>query len=221
MIRLAVSAALLVATACPADAPAAPPDPSALVRPGAAPVLVRSGDLDGDGNDELVIASASEEPSEFGLPVPYLEVFAEGEAGWERVFDASGHAPPGAGAPGEMLQTAGDFAVGQSIQTLELADLLADGSPEIVVAVANAGAAEGPVELWVLGAEPGPELRTDLYRRSARGGRVEVLGDTVTFEYGVYRKRDPGCCPSVTETLTIGSVDGHIDVVATDRRRNQ
>ena len=222
MRRLFLLALLAVLAACRQDPVAAPEgEPGTLVRPGTTPVLVRSGDLDGDGDDELVIASASEERSSFGLPVPHLEVFATRGSEWARVFDATGAAPPGEGAPPSMLEPPGEFAVGQSVPFLELVDFHEDGTPEIVAAISNAGAGEGPLELWIVGASADLRMRTVFYRRTARGGQVDVTAaNAILLEHGVYRKRDPGCCPSVTETLTIGAVDGRIDVVATDRRRN-
>lgn len=200
------AAALLVASACVAgNNDVEPPAPASLVREGARPAVVRTGDLDGDGVPELVVSSVSEAAGEFGLPTPYLEVFAHREGEWRRVFDATGRAPEGEGAPEAMLeQASGEFAVGQAVEVLELADLAHDGASEIVVAISNAGATAGPLELWIVSMSRDGELRTEHYQRTERGGKVAVLGDRVGIEFAVYRKDDPGCCPSSFEVQMIG-----------------
>jgi hypothetical protein len=180
------------------------PSPGSLVRDEARPVAVRAGDLDGDGFDEVVISSVSEVPNELGLSTPYLEVFDVRDGRWSRVFDATGTAPPGAGAPGEMLISEDEGFVSQSVQSLELVDFARDGRPEIVAGIANAGATAGPLELWILSMGDGGVLTTELYEATARGGEVEVVGDRLRFEFAVYRTRDPGCCPSRVATQTIG-----------------
>ena len=188
------------------------------MRPGARPILSRSGDLDGDRGPELVVASVSEAPSTFGLPTPYLEVFGYREGEWRRLFDATGNAPPGEGTPGVMLQRAGEgFASGQSIDVLDLVDFAGDGSSEIVIAISNAGATAGPLELWIVSMDGEP--RTEYYARTERGGSVRVEGERVTLEFGVYRRKDPGCCPSILERRTIGH-DGE-GIVTLDRERRR
>ena len=213
------AAALLVASACVAGGGAAePPSPESLGRPDAHPVLSRTGDLDADGGPEVVVASVSDAPTSFGLPTPYLEVFGHREGRWRRVFDASGQAPPGDGTPSVMLQRAEEgFASGQSINVLELVDFAGDGSSEIVVAVSNAGATAGPLELWIVSMDGEP--RTEYYVRTERGGNVAVEGEQVTLEFGVYRRDDPGCCPSILERRTIGH-DGQW-IVTLDRERRR
>jgi len=90
------------------------------------------------------------------------------------------------------------------VQSLELVDFAGDGRPEIVAGIANAGATAGPLELWILSMGDGGLLTTELYEATARGGEVEVVGDRLRFEFAVYRKGDPGCCPSLVATQTIG-----------------
>ncbi len=213
------AAALLLASACVATGPEPhPPQPGHLVRPDARPAVSRSGDLDADGNNELVVASVAEAPATFGLPTPYLEVFDFRDDEWRRVFDATGNAPPGEGAPAVMLQRAEEgFASGQSINVLELVDFAGDGSSEIVVAVSNAGATAGPLELWVVSMDGEP--RTEYYVRTERGGNVAVQSEQVTLEFGVYRRDDPGCCPSILERRTIGH-EGE-GIVTLDRERQR
>jgi hypothetical protein len=214
---------LLLASACVAgNGTAEPPPAEELVRDGARPTIVRRGDLDGDGTAELVIASASQTPSAFGLPTPYLEVFAAVDDDWRRVFDASGHAPPGEGAPGSMLAPQDEeLAVGQTIEVLELTDLARDGAPEMVAAISNLGATAGPLELWIVSMGADGSLRTEYYMRTERSGKVAVTGDRVAIEFGVYRKKDPGCCPSSFEVRTIGHdpQTGAIGVLERERTR--
>ena len=213
------AAALLLASTCVAGgSDPAPPSSESLVRPGARPVISRSGDLDGDGGPELVVASVSEAPNSFGLPTPYLEVFDHRDGEWRRVFDATAQAPPGDGTPAVMLQPAEEgFASAQSVTVLELVDFAGDGSSEIVVAVSNVGATAGPLELWIVSMHGEP--RTEYYVRTERGGNVGVGGERVTLEFGVYRRKDPGCCPSVLERRTIGH-DGDA-IVTLERERTR
>ncbi|MGH2711651.1 MAG: hypothetical protein ACRDH9_10670 [Actinomycetota bacterium] len=214
---------LLVACSCVGGGrdDVARPAPSELVREGARPATVRRGDLDGDGIRELIVASVSESPNTFGLPTPYLEVFAYRDEEWWRVFDASGHAPPGEGTPPAMLEAADEeFAVGQSVDVLEVADLEQDGASEMVVAVSNVGATAGPLELWIVGMSESGELRTEYYTRTERGGKVGVRGDRVAIEFGVYKKKDPGCCPSSFEVQTIGYDPEQGEITVLERERH-
>ena len=199
------------------------PPTATLIREGAHPVIEREGDLDGDGELELVVASASGERSGFGLPTPYVEVFAEGDDGWGRVFDATGTVPAGA-PPGSrpVLERAGPGEVsGQAVEALELLDFAGDGSAEVVLAVINAGASAGPLDLWILSLRGG-EVRAELATSTQRGGRVDVGEREVELEFGVYRRRDPGCCPSRIERQTIGWDEqaGRIGVLSRERRRS-
>jgi hypothetical protein len=221
-VLVAVALATM-ATACVTEgrrrgSPPAPP-PERLLRPGAALVEAVTGDLDGDDVEEVAVSSVSTEVDDLGIATPYLEVFDVRAGRWMRVFDATASAPPGAGAPAHMLAPEDGF-VGQSVQILEAVDFVADDSPELVVGIANFGASAGPVELWIVSMGDGG-LATELYRASARGGEVDVEGDRLRFEYGVYRRNDPGCCPSRLAVETIGwdPVDETIDVLSVRRRR--
>lgn len=182
--------------------PPAPP-PERLVREGATFVEAAAGDLDGDGIHEIAISSVSTDAGELGIATPYLEVFDVRGGRWTRVFDATGSAPPGAGTPPHLLAAAEGF-VGQSVQALEVVDFAGDARPELVVGVANFGASAGPLELWIVSMSDGGALATGLYRATARGGEIAVEGDRLRFEYGVYRRNDPGCCPSRRALETIG-----------------
>jgi hypothetical protein len=114
---------------------------------------------------------------------------------------------------------ADDGFVGQSVHTLEMVDFAGDGRPEMVVGIANFGASAGPLELWIVSMGDGGGLATDLYRATARGGEILVKGDRLRFEYGVYRSRDPGCCPSIRRVETIGwnEETGAIEVLSLRR----
>lgn len=223
-----VALAVALASACTAEAgdgpglPSPAPAPERLVRPGATPVDAVAGDLDADGIEEMAISSVSGQPGDLGIAVPYLEVFDTRDAGWIRVFDATGAAPPGAGAPGEMLAGADGFA-GQSVRTLEVVDFAGDGRPELVVGIASFGATAGPVELWIVSMTDAGDLVTELYRATERGGEIAIDEDRLRLEYGVYRKRDPGCCPSLRAVETIGwdKAKGSIEVLARRRRVNR
>jgi hypothetical protein len=219
-----LAVAVAAAAACtpetgdgPGRPPAAPP-PQRLVRQGATPVDAVVGDLDADGVQEVVVSSVSDQPGDLGIGIPYLEVFDVRGAQWTRVFDATGSAPPGAGAPAEMLAGADGF-VGQSVRTLEVVDFAGDDRPELVVGIASFGATAGPVELWVVSMTETGGLTTELYRATERGGEIAIEGDRLRLEYGVYRKGDPGCCPSLRAVETIGwdPAAGSIEVLA--RRR--
>lgn len=204
----------------PGPPPPAPP-PDRLVRPGATPVETVAGDLDGDGVEEVMISSASVAADDLGIAPPYLEVFDVRDGRWGRVFDATGSAPPGGGAPPHMLAAAGAGFVGQSVQTLEVVDFAGDGRPEMVVGIANFGATAGPLELWIVSMGDGGDLATELYRATERGGEIRVEGDRLRFAYGVYRGRDPGCCPSRRAVETIGWDGEEIAVIALRRSPNR
>lgn len=225
-VLVAVTAGLLVFWQARREEFPPPTRPGAptLVRQGAEPVAIRYGDLDGDGVEEVVLSSASRKPNQFGLPTPYLEVFAHRTDRWRRVFDATGRAPSGAGAPDQMLERAEpDLAVAQAVELLEVIDFAGDGSFEIVAAIINAGAATGPMELWVVSMRTGGSFVTEFYESTARGALLDVVGDKLRFEFGVYRRRDPGCCPSVIETQTIGfdPSNGRIEVLERTRERTE
>jgi hypothetical protein len=210
----------LVACACAAeDRSIEAPHPSELVRAGAQVTTVRRADLDGDGGREIAVASVT--PQEDGLAALHLEVFGAGHERWVRIFDAEAPAPPGAGgAPPTMIASAEGF-VAQSVNVLEAADLDRERGAELVVGIASAGATAGPLELWILTVEGSGRFRTAFYGRTARGGRVTVDGDVVRFEVPVYRKEDPGCCPSVLEHQRIGLDPQSGRIAILERRRER
>jgi hypothetical protein len=211
-------AVTILAGACQ-TAPVRPSPPSGLVREGARPTAIRTGNIDADGDREAVVASVSRASGSTGIPASYLEVFDLRKGQWRRVFEGHGPAPPGAsGAPQEMLQGDEGF-VAQSVQVVELVDFEGDRAAEIVVGIASAGATAGPVELWILTAAGDGGLRTELYERTERGGELVVEGDQLRFSFPVYRPADPGCCPSVIETQTIGRdpTSGRIGILERDR----
>jgi hypothetical protein len=220
---LAAAALAATAIACQAESgtPAPPvPPPERLVRAGATAVETVAGDLDGDGVEEVAISSVSAAADEFGIATPYLEVFDVRDGHWTRVFDATGSAPHGGGAPPHMLAASGEGFVGQSVQTLEVVDFAGDGRPEMVAGIANFGATTGPLELWIVSMGDAGGLATELYRDTARGGEIVVEDDRLRFEYAVYRRHDPGCCPTFTDTLVIGwnEASGRIEVLERTRR---
>jgi hypothetical protein len=210
----------LVASACAAEGPSVEaPHPSELVRAEAQVTAVRRVDLDGDGGREIAVASVT--PREDGLAAPHLEVFGAGDERWVRIFDAEATAPPGAeNAPPTMIASGQGF-MAQSVHVLEAADLDHDGASELVAAIASAGATSGPLDLWILTVGRSGRFRTAFYGGTARGGRVTVDGDVVRFEVPVYRKDDPGCCPSVLEHQTIGldPQSGRIAILERTRER--
>src|SRR5918996_792258 len=201
-----VAAVFLIACGCVGgNGDDEPPPAASLVREGTTPAVVRTGDLDGDGVPELTVASVGQERGASGFGTPYLEVFARAGDEWVRVLDGTEQAPAGPGTPDRMLQPqTGEFAVGQAVDALELSDLDGDGSREMVAAVATFGASAGPVELWIVEMTPPGDFRTAFYMATERGGEVTVERDRVSIEFGVYRKNDPGCCPSSLEVRTIG-----------------
>jgi hypothetical protein len=223
LVAAAVTVAAVACTTEVGDGSGPPPPqpaPERLVRAGAIAVDVVSEDLDADGVEEVAVSSVSGRPGELGIAIPYLEVFDVREARWIRVFDATGAAPPGAGSPAEMLAGADGF-VGQSVQALEVVDFAGDVRPELVVGIASFGATAGPVELWIVSMTATGDLVTEFYRSTERGGEIAVVGDRIRLEYGVYRSRDPGCCPSLRAVETIGwdPAAGSIDVLT--RRRTE
>jgi len=210
---------------CTDDAPKSPRRPASLertaaglVRVGTRPVWIRSGDLEGDGFEELVVASIEQRRAG---TVPYLEVFGREEGRWHRVFDATGNAPPGVGAPEQMLIPPEEGFVSQSVRTLRLVDFAGDGRPEILAGIQTFGAGPGPLEVWVVSMREDGSFSTEFYRASSRGGDVlKVRGNQLRFEYNVYRRDDPGCCPTFTDTLIIGwnEASERIDVLKRTRR---
>jgi hypothetical protein len=216
-VRRGLLAIAVAGSAC-ATTPARLPPVEELIRPDARPTAVRTGDLNGDGVVEVVAASVT--PSE-DVGVPHLELFARRDGEWVRVFDARRGAPPGPPeTPRRMLGPESGFT-SQSVPVLELVDFARDDRPDVVAAVASAGATVGPLELWVLSMGRDGSLRTAFYEATARGGRVAASADRVSFEVPVYRARDPGCCPSLIEHQTIGldRATGRIAVIKRSRQR--
>jgi hypothetical protein len=216
-VRRGLLAIALAGLAC-ATTPPRPPPVEELIRPDARPTAVRTGDLDGDGVIEVVAASVT--PSE-GVGLPHLELFSHREGAWVRVFDARRGAPPGSPDTPRRMLVPKARVVAQSVPVLELVDFAADDRAEVVTAIASAGATEGPLELWILSMGEDGSLETAFYEATARGGRVSVSADRVSFEVPVYRKRDPGCCPSFLEHQSIGldRATGRIAVLRRDRER--
>lgn len=215
MIAVAVGSGCTSGSRATSSPPPPPPSPEDLVRDGYRPVIVRSADLDGDGVAEIAVASVSEAVDELGLAAPALEVFDVRNDRWVRVFDAGAGAPPGSGVPPVMLVPPDGSFVSQSVDTLETVDFAGDGSPELVAGILNFGATAGPLEVWVLTVGAAGGLATEFYEASARDGGLEVRGDRLRFEFGVYRKRDPGCCPSRIAVQTIGwnARSGRVEVL--------
>jgi hypothetical protein len=195
-----------------------PPPASDLIPAGATPRAVRAGDLDGDGVEEIVVASVTQAAGETAFSTPHLEVFDHREGEWRRVFDAAGPAPPGPpGTPPTMLEDGQGF-VAQSIEVLELVDFAGNGTPEVVTAIASFGATTGPVGLWILSMAPDGDMGTEFFRGTERGGEVTIQGNRVVFRFPVYRPDDPGCCPSRIEEQVIG-LDGSTERIGVLERR--
>jgi hypothetical protein len=211
-----LAAGVLLIGACTSQAPD-PPSPAALVGPGRRPVSVVSADLDGDATREVAVVSTVRAGPE--LPAQDLQVFALREEEWREVLDGRGPAPPGAGAPPVMLAEEGAFAA-QTIDVLETVRIRPGRGAQLVVAVASFGASAGPLELWVISWD-GASFRTEYYDATERGGRVTVGPQTIDLEFGVYRARDPGCCPSRIERHTIGWDEGAGRVGVLERRRER
>ena len=169
------------------------------------------------------MSSVSRTPGPFGLPQAALEVFAHRGGTWRRVLDGAAPAPPGAEGAGPTIvgPPGSDVAIGQRVDVLEVVDFRADGTPEIVVGVANAGASGGPLEVWVIAYLGEEGFRTEFYETTSRGGELEVEGRTLTLEFGVYRRRDPGCCPSRIERQTIGFDEGAGEITVLSRERER
>ncbi len=206
----------------PATTPAAP-DPrsvpvDSLLRPGTTIVRALYGDLDGDGTEEIVLASrdATPPPGAF-LAQGYLDVFVWDGRVFARTFGATEGAPPGGGskAPGLMLQRPDPVAVSQEIDFLALVDLEGDGSAELGVGILNIGAGPGPLDVWVI-SMPSGSLRTEFYEETVSGGILTSAGDSLRLVTPSYEPTDPACCPSRIEYQTIGfdPVSGRVKVVS-------
>jgi len=161
------------------------------------------GDLDGDGNEEIVVASRKRvvPPGAF-LPQQFLDVFGFDGSSYVRVFAATEGAPPGHGAPDQMIATPRPVAVSQQIDFLELVDFRRDRSPEVAVGILTIGAAAGPLDVWVVSADRG--WRTELFEATQSDGRLAVVGNRLLLDTGSYAPSDPQCCPSRIEHQVIG-----------------
>lgn len=199
---------------------ARPPPVGSLLRPDTVVTIARTADLDGDGVEEVVVASRSTRFAHFQLPAQYLDVFARRGDSWRRILDGTLEAPPGVGAPDRMLDTPGPDFVSRLVDSVRVVDLADDRAPEVAVGILTAGAGVGPLELWILSMSAG-DLRTEYFVRTTRGGEVTLEGDRLVLEFPVYRPQDPGCCPSRIERQVIGydQATGSIGLLDRSRRR--
>jgi hypothetical protein len=202
-------------TASPEGEPAAPspgPPPNArsvdvaqFLRPGTSTVAVVYGDMNGVAPEEIVVHSRSNEPGPGEVsPQEYVDAYSWNPAAnaWAKVFDATTYADlPNAG--GRVLEPGEGF--NQAIaEPFTMVDFAADGTPELVITVANSGASAGPVAVWVFSWQS-ESFTTEFTEATERGGSVTLNPDrTLTLEAGEYAPNDPGCCPSGIRTVTIG-----------------
>jgi hypothetical protein len=220
-IALGVGVALLIDRAGDGSPVQAPPARS-LLRPDSLLTFVRQADLDGDGVQEVVLASRSKLFTHFELPTQYLDVYAYRDGSWRRVFDATRDEPAGDGRPEGMLDTPAIDRINRLVDSLQVVDLDEDGAAEVVAGILTVGAGPGPLELWVLSMEEEEDgFRTDFYAVTTRGGEIAIEGDRVVFEFPVYRPDDPGCCPSRMERQVIGFDEGSGSVEVLDRERTR
>jgi hypothetical protein len=165
---------------------------------------VKYGDLDGDGVEDIVVASVSKHGGA-AAPQPFVDVFLfDGNGHWPRAWEATGPAPPGAvGAPVSVVLPAGATSLHQEVDTLGLVDTRGDGTAELVVGVLNLGAGPGPLDVWVIGFGPGGPV-TEFWEETQQGGVLLTAGDTVRLQTPSFGPDDPSCCPSRIEHQTIG-----------------
>ena len=215
---LAGAAAYLLLRADP-ESPR-PPPVSSLLRPDTVMTIARTADLDGDGADEVVVASRSTRFAHFQLPAQYLDVYARRGDSWRRILDGTVDAPPGEGAPDRMLDTPGPDFVSRLVDSVQVVDLAGDGAPEVAVGILTAGAGVGPLELWILSMSAG-DLRTEYFVRTTRGGEVTLESDRLVLEFPVYRPQDLGCCPSRIERQVIGYDPATASIGLLDRSRRK
>jgi hypothetical protein len=187
------------------------PDPrsvpvQSLLRPGTRVLKAMYGDVDGDGVEDIVLASIETSPPPGAVMAQaYLDVYRyDGEGGWPRAWEASAPAPPGnPQAPDSVLEKAEPGAVSQQLDFLALVDFRGDGSSELVVGVLNVGAGPGPLDVWAV--RFGPEgAVNDFWEQTTQGGVLVAAGDTVKLQTPSFEDGDPACCPSSIEHQTIG-----------------
>jgi hypothetical protein len=199
----------------PAASPAAPApgaapnarsvDVAQFLRPATARVAVVYGDMNGVAPEEIVLHSRSNEPGPGGVsPQEYVDAYSWNPAAnvWAKVFDATTYADlPNAG--GRVLEPGEGF--NQAIvEPFTMVDFAADGTPELVLTVANSGASAGPVAVWIF-SWLSESFTTEFTEATERGGSATLNPDrTLTLEAGEYAPNDPGCCPSGIRTVTIG-----------------
>jgi hypothetical protein len=166
-------------------------------------VRVLYGDLDGDGVQDIVVASVAGQ-STGSLPQAYVDVFLyHGNGTWKRGWAATGPAPAGVdGAPASVLER-GPSALGQQVDFLALVDTRGDGTPELGIGVLNVGAGPGPLDVWVIGFGPGGPS-TEFWEQTMQGGVLLAAGNTLQLQAPSFGPDDPSCCPSRIEHQTIG-----------------
>ncbi|MFL5799223.1 MAG: hypothetical protein ACJ77A_14985 [Actinomycetota bacterium] len=199
----------LPASASPSATPPAPDprsiDIQTLLRPGTQVLHVIYGDVDGDGVDDLVLASAVAEPPPGALMAQsYLDVFRYDGQGWPRAWEATEPAPPGnPDSPASVLAEPEPAAVSQQIDFLNLIDMAHDGSAELAVGILNVGAGPGPLDVWVIGFGPEGAVN-DFSESTTAGGVLVAAGDQVKLQAPDFQPGDPACCPSRIDHQTIG-----------------
>ncbi len=208
-----------------ASSPTTPaaPDPrsvpvESLLRPKTTAVRALYGDLDGDGAEEIVLASRAATPPPGAVRAQgYLDVFGWDGRVFVRVFAATEGAPPGGGsrAPGIMLLEPDPTAVSQEIDFLALVDLRGGGFPELAAGILNVGAGPGPLDVWVVSMTSGA-LRTEFFEETVAGGFLTSTGDSLRLVTPSYEPTDPACCPSRIEhqSIAFDPVSGKVKVVA-------
>jgi hypothetical protein len=193
----------------PTSEPAAP-DPRSvavdtLLRPGTRELKVLYGDLDGDGVEDIVLASVeAHPPSGAVMAQTYLDAYRYDGRGWPRAWEATEPAPPGnPEAPDSVLARPDAGSVSQQLEFLSLIDMAGDGSADLVVGVLNVGAGPGPLDVWAIAF--GPEGAVNEFSESTvSGGVLVAAGDQLRLQTPSYRPSDPACCPSRIEHQTIG-----------------
>jgi serine/threonine protein kinase len=178
---------------------------SSLLRPATEAVQVEYGDLDGDGIEEIVLLSQAKNARTPGKSAQFLDVFAYTGKKFDDIFDATGSAPPGAvAAPPEIIAPSDRGFESDAVVFMRLVDFQQDDTPEIVAGVMSFGAGNGPLDVWVLSMQQGVGLHTDFFEGTTNGGDLFVTGAKLHLKTGVFKGRDPLCCPSEEEHQVIG-----------------